>query len=130
MTELEAMFEAARKMYPGKCRPFEEEYGWFRKNYGMKAKDIIPLLIPAIKSQVAYRDACEKAKMWHENWQHFKTWLHPNSKGWTMEVPEIRTEPNRRVQTCMFCGNPSTVRMDTKGARCSSDECKRRFNEL
>ena len=128
MTELEAMFEAARKLYPGEKRGFQKEYQNFRSKYRMQIREIVPLMIPNITRRIAFNADCDKRDMWRADWPHFKTWI--NQGRWEQEPPVAESTPKRRVQTCMFCNNPSTVRMDTKGARCSSDECKRRFNEL
>jgi len=128
MTKAETEFEKARKLYPGRVAGFAPEWRNFRKNYGMKIVEIIPLLVPAIETQIAYRKACKKEKMWHAEWKDFKSWLHPNNQYWTLEVPVIKSAI--RIDRCQFCPKPATFRLDGQGARCSSSECIAKYNLL
>ena len=133
MTELEAMFEAARDLYPGDKDGFAREWREFHnipaiKKYKMKPSDIVPLLLPAIQYQIDWRVRAAKLDFWTPNWKGFHSWLH--NEYWDRQMQVLESEPKRRVQTCMFCNNPSTVRMDSKGARCSSPECKAKLNAM
>ena len=127
MTDIETLFNEARKLYPGTKRGFEVEWQNFRRRYKMNIFNHIHLIIPAIKQQIAYREACVKAKFWHADWKHFQTWI--NNQCWTEEQPCIKT--NKPVERkCQFCGDKSTVYGDGKGPRCSRAECRIKWDLL
>ena len=128
MTELEQMFDEARKLYPGEKRGFQKEYQNFRSKHRMQIKDIVPLMLPNISRRIAFYSECTEKDMWHAEWPHFQTWI--NQGRWEQEPPVIKPARKRSVPTCMFCNNPSTVRIDGAGERCSDPECVKKFNAM
>ena len=73
-------FNSARKLYPGTKRGNDTEFEDFKK----KHKDwetVLPLLEPAIKAQIQWRQSDE----WHPEWKNFKTWL--SNRSWEEEMP-------------------------------------------
>jgi hypothetical protein len=78
-------FETARKAYPGTRRGFAPEWDAFRKRYGNRIGEIIPLLLPAIAKYRAQGEKKSRAENRPPMWQHFKTWIY--QEGWTMEYP-------------------------------------------
>ena len=127
MTDIETLFNEARKLYPGDKRGFDFEWNDFRRWHRMKCPEFVPLLLPAIKDRIAYFDACDKANMWHKQWQGFKTWT--KNGHWTDTMPKIKTN-TLAEKKCQFCGDPSTVYIGGKGHRCSSTECRAKFDSL
>lgn len=96
MTDIETLFNEARKAYPGTKRGFQVEWQNFRRKYKMNIFNHIHHLLPAINQQMAYREACDKADMWCADWKHFQTWI--NNQCWTEEQPRI----GKRTK-CFFC---------------------------
>jgi len=127
MTGLEADFDKARKLYPGTKRGLVPEFENFRRKYRMKGAQFVPLMVPAIESQIAYRQACDRASMWCPEWPHFQTWI--NNQRWTDEMPKIKTNA-KRIDKCQYCDAPATIRLDIKGARCSKPDCVNKFNGI
>ena len=124
-------FEEARKLYPGRCRGFDDEWenivkeskkpGWRRKRRTLD--NVCPLLKPAIEAQIAYRESC---KEWCPQWKHFATWI--NGGWWTEEIPQTRKPKHRR---CFHCGAEDVVSQTIgKPWRCWRDECKTEYDKL
>lgn len=89
--ELKLKFDLARKAYPGTKRGLDVEYENFKKKYKQGYKDIIPLLLPAIKNQIAWRnrriiERQTNLRVFIPEWKNFVTWI--NTSSWTMELPE------------------------------------------
>ena len=125
MTEIEKQFEAARKAYPGTKRGFAVEWQNLRRRHKMNVPKIVPLLIYAIRQQIAYRKACDKANMWCADWKHFQTWI--NNQCWTEEQPKIKTNtPTKRV--CKYCGKPA-VACYGRNWHCGREACRAKAEE-
>jgi hypothetical protein len=79
-------FESARILYKshGKVRGHKTELEWLKRKH-KDWKEVIPLLLPAIQKQIAYR---QKNKGWNPEWKHFMTWL--SNRSWEEELPEIK----------------------------------------
>jgi hypothetical protein len=80
LVEYKNLFNTSRKLYPGTKRGNDTEFEEFKK----KHKDwecVLPLLEPAIKEQIEWRQSDE----WHPEWKNFKTWL--SNRSWEDEVP-------------------------------------------
>ena len=119
------LFEQARKLYPGTKRGHDVEYQNFRKKYRMRMEKILPLLTPSVEAQIAHRATLTQRGDFVPPWKHFATWI--NGAWWTEEIPQ---NGKPKVILCQFCDNHATVRMDGKGHRCSSAECKAKFELL
>ncbi len=90
---LEDQFEQARKLYPGTTRGLPTEFDNFRKHKDWK--DILPLLIPAIEAQIAWRKSAKNGEF-REAWKHFRTWI--NQSWWEMEPPVAETEQDNKTR--------------------------------
>lgn len=73
-------FEIARKAYPGTKRKVETEYENFKKKH-KDYKEALPLLLPAIENQIAWRNNGNGFK---PDWKMFQTWI--NNRSWEDEV--------------------------------------------
>ena len=124
-------FEKARKLYPGRCRGFDDEWdnivkeskksGW--KHKGRTLENVIPLLKPAIEKQIAYR---ESSKEWCPQWKHFATWI--NGGWWTEEIPQTRKP---KAMRCFHCGKDDIVTSGFgKPPCCWRPECKIEYAKL
>ncbi len=85
---LRLQFDEARKLYPGSKRGLDTEFATFRKHKDWR--EVLPLLIPAIKEGQAHRDwleSCQKTnrKIFIANWKNFQTWL--NGRFWEEQFP-------------------------------------------
>lgn len=91
------VFDEARKLYPGGKRGLPPELKNFKKKYRDWVQ-IVPLLMPAIKKQIAWRDTSD----WRPRWKEFVTWI--NTAWWTWEPPEeedkIKVIPNKYCYKC------------------------------
>lgn len=105
-----AIFDAARKLYPGTVYGLDVEFDRFCKWYKKDWRDIIPLLIPAIEAQIKWRAS---KKGFVAEWKYFKTWLNPNNKCWTEE----QMSDKKAVPKCMVadCGRDSECWPSTHG---------------
>ena len=125
------LFEKARKLYPGRCRGFDDEWenlvkeskkpGWRSK--GRTLNNVCPLLVPAIEAQIAYRAT---TKEWCPAWKHFATWI--NGGWWTEEIPQTNKPKPRR---CFHCGTEDVVKFGFgKPPCCWRAECKTEYAQL
>jgi hypothetical protein len=84
-TQQQAIFEAARKIYPGTKRGFKTEFESFRRKH-KDFKEVLPLLKPAIERQ-SKTVWLNKEKRFVP---HFSTWL--NQRRWELECPTAGAE--------------------------------------
>jgi len=94
------LFDQARKAYPGVKRGLDTELKDFKKKHQGKSQsyaEILPLLLPAIKSQIQSRAAQEQAGQWIPPWKHFKTWL--SQRCWEIEVDSVESKANNQFGT-------------------------------
>lgn len=85
-------FEEVRQKYPGTKRGAEPEWENFKKKYQKGAKEIIPLLLPALAKFCRHHAERKTEKNYIP---HFKTWI--NNQGWTAEFPEWDTKKQQEV---------------------------------
>ena len=120
--ELIDNFEKARKIYPGTKRGISE-FQDFCKKYPKRWREIAPLLIPAILSQIAGRKTRTAAHAFVPDWKHFKTWI--NNHCWEEEG---EAKPESKKHKCWGCGTEQvTSGTNTlKGTiwTCEKPECK------
>jgi|GEM_PF-3584655 len=86
-TELESEFEKARTVYPGtKLGPGPEYENFLKvcKKKKLKEAEVIQLLIPAIKKQIAWRESANGE--FRPEWKGFSAWI--NQMFWTAEFPD------------------------------------------
>ncbi|MDB5046970.1 MAG: hypothetical protein JWO30_41 [Fibrobacteres bacterium] len=95
--DLEKDFEIARKAYPGIPRGFAPEWEAFKKKYGKRTAEIVPLLLPAILLYKSHGEKKSRAENRPPMWKHFKTWLYQEC--WTTEYPG---EGSKKVTTTTF----------------------------
>jgi len=88
--DMKIRFEAARYIYPGTKRGpvIEWEYFMSLKRFNGNRSVIIPLLVPAIKKQIAHR---KNATDFVPPWKHFKSWVY--NSYWTLEFGAAITDP-------------------------------------
>jgi hypothetical protein len=139
-SDLKIQFEIARKMYPGVKRGLETEWGVFIKNKDWRTA--LPLLVPAIRKQMAWREWCKNSNRFAPEWKNFKTWLHKDNRGWEDELPgydsrQSFTERNSRPVAakslpCVWCKRVATTKRNGE-VLCGScaktvDERQREFD--
>lgn len=86
-SELETAFEDFRKVYPGTKRGHKIEFENFKKKYPKTWREIIPLLLPAIKREIKYHEDAMTAGRFVPSYKHLQTWI--NQSGWDTEFPTI-----------------------------------------
>ncbi|NQV31805.1 MAG: hypothetical protein HQ515_03880 [Phycisphaeraceae bacterium] len=82
-------FDDARKAYPGTKRGLDTEWSEFVK----RQKDwqaVVPLLQPAIQSQIQARAVQKQVGQWVPNWKHFRTWL--SQRCWEIETDPVEDQ--------------------------------------
>ena len=84
-----AIFNKARRLYPGTKRGNETEFEDFIKKH-KDWKEVLSLLLPSIEKQIEYRKNISLNTFIPE-WKHFKTWLY--NRCWEEETSEIETKP-------------------------------------
>jgi len=80
LAENKNLFNTARKLYPGTKRGNDTEFENFKKQH-IDWASVMPLLEPAIKKQIEWRQSDE----WHPEWKKFKSWLF--NRSWEDEIP-------------------------------------------
>ena len=75
------VFEVARLIYPGTKRRLDTEFKNFTKKH-KNWREILPLLKPAIESQIAWR--VNANGKFRPDWKNFPTWI--NNHGWEEEL--------------------------------------------
>ena len=76
-------FDEARKFYPGKKLGNPTEFLNYRHRH-RDWKESLPLLIPAINSQIEERKRLKYAGKFVPEWKNFKTWI--NNRCWEEEI--------------------------------------------
>ena len=77
-------FDIARRTYPGVKRGLDTEWSVFIKNKDWK--EVLPLLMPAIRKQISWREWLKNKNRFIPQWKNFQTWL--NQRCWEFEMPE------------------------------------------
>lgn len=83
--EVCAEFEEARKAWPGVKRGYGPEYSNFKKKFGKRATEILPLLLPAIRACKVHAEKRARQEQRPPIYPHFQTWI--NQERWTAEYP-------------------------------------------
>ena len=93
--DMKIRFEAARYLYPGTKRGPVIEWQYFMSlgKFNGRRSVIIPLLVPAIKKQIAHRKA---ATDFVPPWKHFKSWVY--NSYWTLEFGSAITDPQEIIR--------------------------------
>jgi len=81
-------FEKFRKLYPGVKRGLNTELDCFQKKH-KDWKQVVPLLIPALKDQINRRRIDTYANRFVPPWKHLKTWIY--NRCWEEVVGTIET---------------------------------------
>lgn len=76
MTNAKTAFDLARKEFLGDKRGLQTEFDYLVKILPNEFKEIIPLLLPAIKAQIEYKNELKSRKLFVPEWPHFKTWIY------------------------------------------------------
>lgn len=98
------VFEEARTAFPGTKRGFDTEYN----NFTRKHKDwrnILPLLKPAIKAQIADRQRKKITGEFVPSWKHFRTWI--NNRCWEEETPIEKPVSDLQPAICIIDHKPA-----------------------
>lgn len=80
-------FDLARRSYPGSRRGLCVEWVNFKSKHP-GYREIVPMLLPAIRLEKAHKDAQRAANAFCPEWKNFKTWL--NQSCWTQEFGAIQ----------------------------------------
>ena len=83
------VFNEFRILYPGKKRGNETEFKDFTKKH-KDWKEVLSLLLPAVKGQIKHRENIPPGKFVPE-WKYLKTWI--NQRNWEEEF-ETESDPN------------------------------------
>lgn len=84
----EEAFEEFRKIYPGKKRGCPTEFSNFQRKHS-DWKDALPLLLPAIISQMDHHISKERAGLWvPDTWAGLSVWI--NQRRWEEVLPEVK----------------------------------------
>lgn len=87
----ENIYDIFRKYYPGEKRGLDTEFNYFCKTHS-DWKEILPLLLPAVKREESRRADLEGANKFVPNWKHLKTWIYNRcwevTSGQTVTVEE------------------------------------------
>lgn len=78
-------FDLARIKYPGTRRGLDTEFNEYKKKH-KDWKECIELLMPAIETQIHFRNKLNTDGRFIPEWKHFKTWL--NQRCWEDEINE------------------------------------------
>lgn len=107
------LFDLARKRFYGKKRGLETEYANFvyhckhpLRNYPvLDPKEIIPLLLPAIESQIKTRNR-DRGNKFVPPPKNFQTWI--NNRCWEETSPQPKIGKPARSIICI-CGQTATT---------------------
>lgn len=77
-----AIFDEARKAYPGTKRGLDHEFENFQKKH-KDFKAIVDLLLPAIEREDRHKKSLKAGGVFCPQWKHFQTWI--NNGCWTLE---------------------------------------------
>lgn len=79
----EEMFRTFMKAYPGRKEGFSYTFESFRKK-NKHWKEILPLLLPALQKEIAWRSTKDPDKEFVPQWKNLSTWL--NKRCWEQEL--------------------------------------------
>ncbi len=118
-----AVFEEARKLYPGSKRGLQTEFANFKWRCKHPVSGgvpmfvvsaVLPILKPAIEQQIIWRRKDGRY------WKNFQTWI--NNHCWE-EEGQHETPIRKDTRTCRLHGKPVT--MDVAGEGFCGAECYR-----
>ena len=93
---LEKEFDKFRRSYPGNKGGLSTEFGKFKKKH-KDWKDVVPLLLPALEKEIAWRGYKKERKEWTPEYKNLSTWL--NNRCWEQEFekehPSIGVDTSR-----------------------------------
>jgi hypothetical protein len=78
------IFEKARELFKGTKRGIVTEFNNYKKHHDWK--EVLPLLEPAIKKEIAHKKALKEANKFCPQWADFQTWI--NQRRWEQEFDE------------------------------------------
>lgn len=113
------IFDLARKEFYGIKRGLQTEFDNFRKQH-RDWKKILPLLLPAIKYQIANRQQLKSKREFVPPPKHFKTWI--NNSCWEETAPE---QPRKQKPFCA-CGCGNEGRNEVSGQWFYAQECRKK----
>lgn len=87
--QLEAMFDEFRKAYGGTKRGLKAELDNFKKKND-NWREIVPLLMPALEREKAYREQAQAAGQFVPNWAYLQTWI--NQRRWETEFAAVQPQ--------------------------------------
>lgn len=80
--DLSECFDFFRKIYPGTKRGLITEFENFKKKH-KDWKDVLPLLLPAIKKEIAWHEEKQRKKEFCPEYKMLQTWI--NKRCWEQE---------------------------------------------
>ena len=102
-----SIFDSCRITFKGTVRGLNTEFENFCKKH-LDWKEVIPLLLPAVEGQIAWR---EKQTGFVPAWKIFQTWI--NNRCWEDELPSGTTNPSAPARpTCLVCKSVSGIVSD------------------
>ena len=94
--QLEAMFDEFRKAYGGTKRGLKAELDNFKKKND-NWREIVPLLMPALEREKAYREQAQAAGQFVPNWAYLQTWI--NQRRWETEFEAVQASQPASTNT-------------------------------
>lgn len=88
-------FDNARKIFPGTKRGLDTEWDNFKKK-NKRPSEIVPLLKPAIESEIEHKKKLDAAKQFRPSWKNFATWI--NQRCWEQELPHVSGNSYREMK--------------------------------
>lgn len=100
LSALKALFETARKKYPGQKVGPEPAWAHFIKKHGKGAARIIPLLLPAIEAEAEHKTKLAALGLFCPQWKSFERWI--NGSYWTQDLEKIQVVLNSSGKQSTF----------------------------
>ena len=117
--EYMSIFDQARKEFYGTKRGLQTEFDNFCKKH-KDWKEILPLLLPAIKYQITNREQTKLKQEFVPPPKNFKTWI--NNRCWEETAPE---QPKKQKSLCACgCGKEAHLRVVSQWFY--SPECRKK----
>lgn len=100
LSTLKALFETARKKYPGQKVGPEPAWAHFIKKHGKGAAQIIPMLLPAIEAEAEHKLKLTASGLFCPQWKSFERWI--NGSYWTQDLEKIQVVLNQNGKQTTF----------------------------
>jgi len=87
----ELMFDAFRKIYPGKKRGLTTEFKTFRKKHKDDWRDELHKLYPSVLLEIQHKKKLKDGGRFCPEWKNLQTWV--NNRCWEIDYNERPVQP-------------------------------------